>query len=62
MKETAKRGRPPKPANSCKSRTMTIKLTPAEDVAIREAAAEEGLTLRDFLVTRSLTPIPKAPA
>jgi len=48
------RGRPPKPAMSAKSRTITIRLTPGEDSEIREAAAAACLTIRDFLVSRSL--------
>jgi uncharacterized protein (DUF1778 family) len=47
-------GRPPKPANSRKSCTITIKLTPGEDAEIRKAATSAGLTIRDFLVDRSL--------
>lgn len=54
MTETSQRGRPRTPTNSRKSKTITLKLTPGEDAAIRKAAAEARLTLRDFLVGRAL--------
>jgi uncharacterized protein (DUF1778 family) len=47
-------GRPPKPANSTKSKLIQIKVTPPVYVEIREAAAEARLTVGDFLVDRAL--------
>ena len=46
--------RPPKPANSTRSKKYLLSLTPAEDAELRQAAAEAGLTIRDYLVDRSL--------
>ena len=42
------------PPASAKSRSLTIRLTLAEDAEIRAAAAEAQLTLRDYLVSRAL--------
>lgn len=47
-------GRPPKPLNSAKSRTITIRLTPDEDERVRAGAGHARLTIRDFLVVYSL--------
>lgn len=55
MAHKKKQPSPPRiPPNSAKSRTLVIRVTPCEDAEIREAAAEAGLTIRDFLVDRSL--------
>uniref|UniRef100_A0A6M3L2S7 Uncharacterized protein n=1 Tax=viral metagenome TaxID=1070528 RepID=A0A6M3L2S7_9ZZZZ len=62
MSETNQRGRPHTPANSRKSKMITLKLTPGEDAALRKAAAEARLTLRDFLVSRAIEPDSRARA